>query len=162
MARKEADREDLLAEGVNLPERGRLTNDLTKHEYVLGWRSPQAVSVFDGVDPVFQFNTSGHLRRVYFEGEKLAANENRLTRLVRAASTNGQMKLQPHPLSDDEQAKVCQRLAETKSALLHLIQSGSPRVEAVGMEDDEFLQRVRNWCAVKTPPKIAAVPNIGG
>ncbi|MCM2372387.1 hypothetical protein [Aporhodopirellula aestuarii] len=162
MVRHEADREDLLVEGVNLPERGRISDSRDDHAWVLGWRSPAAVSVFDGVDPVFQFNTSGQLRRVYLDGQKLAAQNGRLSQMVRTVSANGRMTLHPQALSDEQHLRVHDRLAQTKAELLKTLNSGQIIVETIGMEQTEFLERVRRWCDDSLPVQVADSPNVAG
>ncbi|EMI46611.1 hypothetical protein [Rhodopirellula sp. SWK7] len=162
MAREEANREDLLAEGVNLPERGRVTDPEDDREFVLGWRNQTALSVFDGADPVFQFNTNGQLRRVYLDGHKLAADAGRLSQLTRMAMPNGQIKLQPHPLTDEQQRQVCDRLAESKAALSQTLDNSLGRIETIGLDADEFLSRVRRWYKDSTSVTIADSPHVDG
>ena len=63
MARTEHDREDLLAESVQLTQRGRIIPDDRQHaagqEWIVGWRPSGAMTWFENGDPVFQFN-AGH------------------------------------------------------------------------------------------------------
>jgi hypothetical protein len=158
MSRPESDREDLLAEGVNLPHRGRIRSD--EHEWIVGWRAETAVSVFDGVDPVIQFNTSDQLRRVYLNGEKLAAHNRSLTRLARSNDSAGRMKMQGQPLSADEQAAVLQKIQQSLDGLQNALSLGKFQVETIGLTADEFVQHVQVWLASVDVANIAMSPNV--
>ncbi len=158
MSRHESDRDDLLAEGGNLPHRGRIRID--EHDWIVGWRAETAVSVFDGVDPVIQFNTSGQLRRVYLNSEKLAAHNRSLTRLARSKDSAARMKMQWQPLSADEQADVLQTIQQSLNRLQNTLASGSFQIETIGLTADEFMQRVQVWLASVNVTNIAMSPNV--
>lgn len=162
MSRRQTDREDLLAEGVNLPQRGRITDAENHRVWVIGWRNETAVSLFDGADPVFQFNTSGQLRRVYLDGEKLAAHDGRLTQLQKLTGSGARLTFDPHPLSTEQQAAVQQRLAASLHAIHDALSAAETSIETIGMDADSFVKRVKLLCEIETPIAIAATPNVDG
>lgn len=160
MSRREADREDLLAEGVNLPQRGRITDTANDRAWVLGWRQETALSLFDHADPVFQFNRSGQLRRVYLDGQKLAAHAGKLTQLQKRPDSGARLTFQHQPLSVEQQDEVQRRLAASLHALRHALSSADISVETIGLDADSFLDRVKLLCDTELPVAIAASPNV--
>lgn len=162
MVRHLSDREDLLAEGVNMHERGRVTELATDREWIVGWRDRTAASLFDGVDPVFQFNTSGHLRRVFLDGQKLAANQGGLTRLTRLRDSSGRMTHELHVLSNEERTHVLQRLTASTSALALVLPGNQAKIETMGIASDVFLERLQSWLADMKCVEVAHGPGVVG
>ncbi|TWT67355.1 hypothetical protein [Allorhodopirellula solitaria] len=162
MARDVSDREDLLAEGVNLPQRGRVSRTSDDHQWVVGWRNDTAISLFDGADPVFQFNTAGELRRVFLDGQKLAAEARRLVRLVRSSDQAGPMSHTQQPLGSEEQTRVMQCLATSTADLMKVLSCGDVRVETVGIDPHHFLARLNDWLASQAEVQIAHGPGVVG
>ncbi len=162
MTRQLSDREDLLAEGVNLPERGRVTESKTGREWLIGWRDRTAVSLFDGVDPVFQFNRSGQLRRVFLDGQKLAADGGQLTRLTRQSDSAVRMAHDAHVLSTEQRDRVLQCFTASATELEHVLIGGQVRIETVGIAPDAFTERLRSWLARVNRIEIAHGPGVVG
>mgnify|MGYP003681535513 CR=1 FL=1 len=80
MAKQEQDREDLLRDGHQMSIRGEtIINGIV---VTIGFRSLGQLSMYCGADPVFQFNADHQLRRVFFEGERIAADAGRLVLLL--------------------------------------------------------------------------------
>jgi len=159
MARQESDREDLLAEGVNLPQRGRITTADGEHVWVLGWRKNTALSLFDDVDPVFQFNTAGQLRRVYFDGKRISTQDGRLTHLQKVADPSGRLAFRPVALTETETAEVLARLSVSIERIGQALQSVDTEIETVGIAAESFVARVRAWCEDDRDFQISATPN---
>ncbi|MEO9594598.1 hypothetical protein [Rhodopirellula bahusiensis] len=127
MARETHDREDLLLEGVNLPERARLLHRASGREWVVGWRTGGGPAFYDGPDRVYQFNADNQLRRVYLDGSKLAAEGGRLCELRRPEPTNPdgsaadrtrKVKLVWQPIDSAIQQNVLEQWAETRQQML--------------------------------------------
>jgi len=83
MAREESDREDLLREATALVERVELRTADEPDSITAGFRRDGSLSLFFGVDPVYQFNAAGELRRGYRGGKLLKAEQGRLVELAR-------------------------------------------------------------------------------
>ncbi|MCO6459359.1 MAG: hypothetical protein J5I93_28955 [Pirellulaceae bacterium] len=88
MARHEADREDLLREATALVDRVELRTDAEPDPVVVGFRRDGCGSVYFGAEPVYQFNSSGQLRRGYHGGQLLKAEAGRLIGLTRRRTAN--------------------------------------------------------------------------
>lgn len=83
MARTESDREDLLREATALVQRVELQVQGWAEPLVVGFRANGAASFFFGSDPVYQFDTSGQLRRAFIDGLLLKAEHGKLIALER-------------------------------------------------------------------------------
>ncbi len=142
MAIRENDREDLLRDAVNLPNRGQAV--IRDAQVVVGFRAAKQASFFFGSDPVFQFNAAKQLRRAYFGGERLAARDGQLMRLAKQSS-GGRLQLLETPLTEDEQAsalKVLQKwLDETERSFCSDASSWQVCEESPG----QFLGLARQW-----------------
>lgn len=159
MPRRQTDREDLLAEGVNLPQRGRITSPLGDRVWVVGWRNETALSIFDDVDPVFQFNTSGQLRRVFLDGQKIAAHDGKLTQLRKNDDTGARLTFQTQTLSLQQHERVQRRLAASLLALQTALRCDEASIETIGLEAEELRHRIQAFCESGTPVTIAASPH---
>lgn len=162
MTRHLSDREDLLVEGVNLPERGRVTDAKSNRQWIIGWRNHTAASLFDGVDPVFQFNTLGQLRRVFLDDQKMAAQSGRLTRLARRRDSAGRMTHERHVLSSEEGERVLQRLSHCTTALEQTLVGGEAQIETIGITPEGFTERLRSWLGNMNCIEIAHGPGVVG
>lgn len=162
MTRKLSDREDLLVEGVNLPQRGRVTDPSSGRQWIIGWRDPLALSLFDGPDLVFQFNTSGRLRRVFMGGQKLAAVAGQLARMTRQTAAPGRMIHEQHVLSFEDTGAVLQRLVVSKRELNLTWTRGRASVETVGITPVDFASRLRSWLNDSSSIEIAHGPGVVG
>lgn len=166
MARNETEKEDLLAEGVNLPERGRITSP-NHREWVAGWRNGQSLSLFVDQDPVFHFNASGEIRRAYVDGRKLTAKDAELFELVRVPNESGRVSLVHQPLTEEEtghfQALLNRCLNELNDALNLCGDQSSPshHIETIGIETTQFRHRLAEWIDTHPAPmRIAELPNV--
>ncbi len=101
MARNEADREDLIREAVALTERVELFVPGFEELITIGFRSNGAMSIFVGQDPVYQFDSSGRLRRAFVDGFLFRSQHSGLARLERVR-TESEVQLQRYDLSPQE------------------------------------------------------------
>ena len=164
MAKFEADREDLLAEGVNFPWRGRLT-DSSSREWMIGWRGESlqssAMSLFVNTDPVFHFNGDGNIRRAHIDGIRLAAQESELCKLVRVPDKEGRLVLARNSLSAEQHETLQVRLAGLLAELVTTISDPASRIEVVGLDEVTFLQSIQKWMQDHPAPfGVARIPNI--
>lgn len=82
MARREAEREDLMREAVALVSRLALGDD-QGNEIVIGFRRDGSGSIYVNQDPAWHFNRRGEFRRGYQQGILIKAEGKRLYRLRR-------------------------------------------------------------------------------
>ncbi|WP_182866798.1 hypothetical protein [Stieleria mannarensis] len=152
MAKQTEDREDLLRDGTAMTVRGRLS--VGDAEVVIGFRSRGQLSLYWNQDPVFQFDESGRLRRVFFDACRLKAQNGRLVRLRQPRPSEdppvSRLQLVTEPVSDADQAAILQRLAEALQqidAVLEQAESGDGRIDLriVGTSAADFAGRVRQW-----------------
>ena len=158
MARQEQNREDLLRDGKRMRLRAECTIDDVV--VVIGFRSEGQVSVYVGADPVFQFNSSSELRRVFLNGKRYAAIQGRLCELTRPGSSE-RVRFSPRAILAKVEAEITvaleSNLAQVQRAL------GSPETvwRLVGGDFLDFQKRLSDWIAsVLDNLKIAETPNV--
>ncbi|MFO1093234.1 MAG: hypothetical protein U0992_07955 [Planctomycetaceae bacterium] len=86
MARHEADREDLFAEGTALRQRIELTAPNSTEPVVAGCRAHGGWSIYFGGDPCYHFDPEGRLRRAFADGRLYRTQGDTLARLNRMRS----------------------------------------------------------------------------
>jgi len=160
MARNEADREDLLREATALVQRGEFLLPGHEEPVTIGFRRDGAGSIFLGVDPVYQFNAQGEVRRGYLHGKLLKAQQGKLVEMTRVRSDSA-VELHSRTLSADETCEVLTQmqdaLSEVKTALLN------PTTELRGQvpADGDIRTQAIGWLeSLPIPPRIAAGPNV--
>tara|TARA_R110002049_G_scaffold2750_2_gene21496 strand:- start:295574 stop:296080 length:507 start_codon:yes stop_codon:yes gene_type:complete len=116
MAIEEHDRENLLRDGKTMSVRGEATIDGVT--VVVGFRDQGQASLYCGVDPVFQFNAQHQLRRVYYHGQRYAADNGNLVLLDRTSS-GGRVILKRRRVS-----------SETKHAIVNSVDQWIERIRA--------------------------------
>lgn len=160
MARKEQDREDLFREATALVERVELQLP-GGNIVVAGFRRDGAASFFFDVEPVFQFNAAGQLRRGFADGRLWKAESGRLVALRRVRQ-DGAVQLLRTELGPVETTAWLQAM---DARLDDLEQSLPERVVLRGQAPPEadVLERVRQWLATRpSPPGIADAPHVAG
>lgn len=119
MARHESDREDLLREATALVERIELVSG-DAEPIVIGFRRDGSGSIYFGQDPVVQFNARNELRRAYYAGRLLKAEDGQLVALSRQR-TEQAVYLNRQPLDPAETTSLLtdiqQRLLQLQQAL---------------------------------------------
>jgi hypothetical protein len=117
MARHEQDREDLLAEAKNLIERASVHVSLCEgsdpQEVVVGFRRDGSLAIYFAADRVYQFTSTGQVRRAYLGELMYKAVGAKLVSLDRVRTEHA-VELVSQPL---ETAAQSQFLAEMKSYL---------------------------------------------
>jgi hypothetical protein len=159
VAKNVSDREDLLRDARQMPIRGRANVDT--HEVFVGFRSFGSGSLYFDQDPVFQFNSSYELRRVFFHDQRYAGYQGQLNCLVREDAYRvgpniSRLKLLPVPASSEIVTLIVGEFARIRSAIL----LQKLEWEFVGVESAlDFSTRVEAWLKnIGNPIAIAASP----
>jgi len=156
MSRHETDREDLLREATALAERVELRVAGMADNVVVGFRRDGAVSFFFGVDPVYQFNAAGELRRA-FVGSLLYKTDGGRRVEMRRERTAQAVELHSRELDDAESAAFLSR-AEAELSGFHSALMAS-QFEVVGQVSHDInspnvTAKVSTWLAAR-PAKIS-------
>jgi len=159
MAREETDREDLLREATALIERIELRVPHEVETVVAGFRRNGAASFFFGADPVYQFNTSGELRRAYVAGRLLKAEQGRLVQLTRERTADA-VHLVRHELDATETADVLQRMSDRLAALRNALDGPYEIVGQVPNDADVLTRVLRELTSLCVAPRIANSPRV--
>ena len=159
MAHYEADREDILREATALVERVELVIPGCAESVVMGFRRNGSASFFFGADPVYQFNSSGELRRAFVAGQLIKAD-----RGVLAAFDRRRTETEVQLVRRDLDAQETERLLADLFQRLHLVQSSICDQSYTHLrqvpERADILGRISNWlAALRLPIKIARSPH---
>ncbi len=155
MAIEEHDREDLLGDGRNMPWRGQCL--IEGAQVVVGFRAQGQVSLFCGFDPVFQFNSSQELRRVFFAGIRYRAERGRLISMLRDSS-GGKIHFVESIAEPSTEVMLGNSLQSWLDLIRPAIDASPWRVE--GESVDRFRIRLRDWFdRLPSPISIASVAN---
>ena len=160
MAQLESDREDLLREATALVERGEFSIPGFDESVVIGFRRDGSGSIFCGADPVYQFNTSGELRRAYRSGLLLKAEQGRLIELTRQR-TDQQVLLVRRQLSELEHADFLTKMSVHLQTLLLSFQQFTFTLIGQVPSEKNLPTRILAWLAtLPNPPRVGAIPNV--
>ena len=157
MAKQEQDREDLLRDGHQMSIRGEtIINGIV---VTIGFRSLGQLSMYCGADPVFQFNADHQLRRVFFEGERIAADAGRLV-LLQRPTRGGKVQFQAIDVPSAKRDAIVTSL-DHWVAELRLAAANEAVWRVANEENDVFIRQLRIWLT-KLPVSIdiAATPAV--
>lgn len=140
MARNEADREDLMREAVALTERAELKVPGFDELITIGFRSNDAMSIFVGQDPVYQFDPSGRLRRAFVGGFLFRSQHSGLARLERKRSES-EVQLLRSDLSPEECSAFQANIQNTLGGILRSLQSKTVVVHRSVPETADILSK---------------------
>ncbi len=158
MARQEQDREDLLSDAKQMLLRAECTIDGVV--FVIGFRSQGQVSIYVGPDPVFQFNSSLELRRVFFNGKRYAAIQGRLCELTRQ-ETSGRVRFSPQAILAKVETEIAATLESNLVQIQMALESRQAGWQLVGGDFLGFQRQLSDWLAsVLGNVKIAGTPNV--
>lgn len=141
MARQEADREDLIKEAVALLPRAEFQLPDAADLLTAGFRADDAISLFFGQDPVYQFDKTGALRRAYVGGFLYRSQGTTLARLERIRSET-QTTLQRQDLTDQELDQFQQTMTQRLQTLLTSLNAGHVQVLRSVPESVDWPQRL--------------------
>ena len=158
MARQEQDREDLLRDGKQMLLRAECVIDDVV--VVVGFRSQGQVSIYVGPDPVFQFNSSSELRRVFFNGKRYAAIQGRLCELTRSVSSD-RVRFSPQAILANVETEIMADLESNLARIQIALESPETEWRLAGGEFLNFQSQLSEWLGiVLTSVKIAETPNV--
>jgi hypothetical protein len=144
MARDERDREDILREATALVERAELSIAAYAEPVVIGFRRNSAGSIFIGADPVYQFNSSGQLRRAFSGGRLIKAERGALVALDRRRYES-EVQLVRHEFSADETAQFVATLQQHVARLRNSLRGGQFTCLGQVPKDADVIARIREW-----------------
>jgi hypothetical protein len=161
MARQESDREDLLREATALVERIELAAvDRPDAEHVVaGFRRDGALSIFFGVDPVYQFNAAGELRRAFRDNQLFKAAGGRLTAL-RRTRREGEVHLLRRDLTAAEQEQFLSDMATRLRTFAEHLAAGAFAVVGQVPPDVQMMGRMQGWLENRKCFAVAQRPNL--
>ncbi len=151
MARHQQDREDLLAEAKALVERASLKIPALADEVIVGFRTNGSASFYFGPDPVFQFASSGALRRAYVDGLLYKAENGRLVSLERRRTPKA-VEMLRHELSDQRQQALIELARQQLNALSEALQMGTCHLVGQVPETTDVVTRITDWLAQHSGP----------
>lgn len=146
MARYEADREDLLREATALVERIELAalDDPNADHVVVGFRRSGAASVYFGSEPAYHFNSAGELRRAYYDGALIKAEQGRLVEMRRNRKVDV-VELDSKILADTEQQRLVDEIRADLRRLATELQEGRYAVIGQVPAEADVRRRVMQW-----------------
>lgn len=158
MAVQENDREDLMREATGYTQRGLwlLPDSWPERELFLGLRAGGGLSVYCGQLHVYQFTSCGKLRRVYWNGTRLAASHGALytiSRDRRGGRVQQRWEEAPHSLVDELQSKW-----DSLRALAEVLQSFTC-VEIIPSSETTKTSLMQAWLELPKRLVIADTPN---
>jgi hypothetical protein len=160
MARNEHHREDLNREATALAERIEIApRDSTQSHIAAGFRTDGSLSVYFGDDPVYQFNSSGELRRAFCNSLLVKAVAGRLATLRRVRQPH-ETELRRHDLSHAEEAEFLRQLTADMNRFRALLESGDYRVVGQFPQDADIVGRVRQWLKNHRDWHVAKSPRV--
>lgn len=136
MARNETDREDLIRDAVALTERAELQCPDDEQIITVGFRHQEALSIYFGQDPVYQFDPEGRLRRAFVDGLLFRSHQTTLAQLRRVRTESSTLLLR-HDLTDSELQLFCSAMREKLQSLCQSLQES--RVSVLRAVPDEIL-----------------------
>jgi hypothetical protein len=149
-----------MREAVALARRIELRLPEEPAAIVVGFRTQDAVSVFFGEDPVVHFNARGELRRGYFAGRLIKADQGRLAALTRRR-TEQETQLVRCDLKFDETEALVDEIHRRLLRLRNAMDAGRCEVLRQVPQEDDVFTAVRAWLTfVDAPLRIASSPRI--
>jgi hypothetical protein len=160
VSRHEQDREDLLREATAFPERAELTIPAYPAPIFIGFRPEGALSLYFGQDPVYHFNSTGHLRRAYIAVQLYKADHGRLIAL-RPERSDRETALLRRELTDDETAALLKQLAAQLISLHEALNAGNYTITGQVPAESAIIPRLRHWLtSYKADITVADQPHV--
>lgn len=141
-------REDLIVDAIALVDRAEYSLPwIAAAPIVVGFRKNGALSLFFGEEEVYHFRSDGRLRRGFWHGKLLKAEQGKLVELTRSRRPS-ETVLAREDLADDRQADHLARLASRLRQLTESLNDGPPAiVREVAATPGGATRRLRDWLA---------------
>lgn len=161
MARYSQDREDLLRDAKAFQHRVelRITDGNRSTIVFAGFRIHGALSLYFDQDPVYHFNGSSQLRRAYWDGQLIKAEQGRLVAL-RTSRSEAAVVMLRHEMTIDEQQQFCDQLTERLQKLAGLLQENHFEITGVVPEGSDVVDRLKTWLDQFQSVLIAETPRV--
>lgn len=154
MARRESDRDDLLAEATAFVRRVEFRIPEEPEPVVIGIHADGRFSVYFGSDPVFHLSATGRLRRAFVAGELYRTQGETLARLRRERSET-ETVLKRYDLNGEELARFLQTARVRLHQLATACENGCDellrRVPPEWEYRDELIDRLSRILPVDSP-----------
>jgi hypothetical protein len=161
VARREHDREDMLAEATALVERASLQLVGDVEPLVVGFRRDGSSSFYFSPERVYHFNAAGQLRRAYVDGVLYKAAGARLMSMVRKRTPEAVL-LESHQLSDAEMTEFLTQLRAHLDRLQAALETNSFQALGQVPQAVNVTARVTAFLAEhRGPISIAESPRAG-
>ena len=159
MAKDTEDREDLLRDGTQFPRRLELelfeqalqVDDAHVTTVFCGFRENGAFSVYWGQDTVIQFNTSGELRRAFWQDQMIATYKHH-PHWLKSEGT-GRVRLSRVPFTNDESRELNCLADEVLQSLTAALEGcgddGRAKIKGQFPQDVDVATDVRQWLAAR-------------
>jgi hypothetical protein len=162
MARREHEREDLLAEATALVQRAEFQIAGEAEPVVVGFRRNDAAAIYFGQDAAFQFNADDQLRRAFLDDRLYKADCGRLAAL-RRERTADEVQLLRHNLDAAETGAFLSKMHARIAALREELLNGRAVLLRQFSESGDAAARAADWLR-RLPDRIdiASSPRAGG
>lgn len=135
MARRESDREDLMAEATALVQRAQFAMPHDAPGVIAGFRRDGTLSLYFGQDPCYHFDADLRLRRAFVDGLLYRTQGRTLTRLERHR-TEETVELLRHDLSEAQWQTFCAQAVDRLRRLHTALLENAPCVQQVPPGED--------------------------
>ncbi len=156
MAKVERDREDFFREATALVERIEIETDDHPSPIIIGFRKNDALSVYFGSDPVYQFNSSMQVRRCYVDGLLFKADQGQLVAMQRQRC-NGVAAMVRMPLSRESEQEICMAMMSQLRTLHSKIQNNDYKLLRC-LPEASVVEKVESW--LQKSSSIADKPSV--
>lgn len=152
-SRIEADREDLMAEAVNLPERIELTIPGIDTPVTIGRNPAGHWSFYFGPEPVYRFDSDLGLKRAVRDGKLYRTQGTTLAELTRVR-LDDETQLQRRDLSEAEVVEVLTKIREELSGVLSCLRNSTAVILREVGTSNEFLAQLADFLTRLTAQPI--------
>jgi hypothetical protein len=127
---------------------------------VIGFRLDSSASVYFDSDPVYQFNTTGELRRAFVDGLMIKAVDGRLASPTRHRTAD-EAQLVRHDLSATETQTLLSAMQQRLDALRDALRQQHYRLVGQVPTEIDVVGRCKSWLEGRPATTIAHGPRVG-
>ncbi len=161
MARHAQNREDMLRDAKAFVHRIELRATAESQPEIVfaGFRANGAASVYFDFDLAYHFNSGGELRRAYWDGQLIKAEQNQLVSL-RTCRTEAVVEMRRHEMTASEQKQFCDTLTSRLQKLAEILQRDQYEVTGAVPNNSEVIERLRDWLQQFNGVHVADAPRV--